>query len=122
MTEHATSPAPGRPEPGEVPPEDRSRYAASEGSSLQVWTERDGALLRLRLARPKANIVDAAMIAALAGALDAGRQQIWPRLYETLGEDPYLATVLGVAAVRGYQGDDPSSAGHAAATLKHYIG
>ena len=54
--------------------------------------------------------------------LDVGRQQQWPRLYETLGEDPYLATVLGVAAVRGYQGDDPSSAGHAAATLKHYIG
>jgi beta-glucosidase len=54
--------------------------------------------------------------------LDVGRQQQWPRLYETLGEDPYLATVLGVAAVRGYQGDDPSSAGHVAGTLKHYIG
>lgn len=37
---------------------------------LKVWTERDGALLRLRLARPKANIVDAAMIAALRGAFD----------------------------------------------------
>lgn len=36
---------------------------------LQVWTERDGTLLRLRLARPKANIVDAAMIAALDAAL-----------------------------------------------------
>ena len=40
---------------------------------LRVWTERDGALLRLRLARPKANIVDAAMIAALQGAFDAHR-------------------------------------------------
>ena len=40
---------------------------------LKVWTERDGALLRLRLARPKANIVDAAMIAALHAALDAHR-------------------------------------------------
>ena len=40
---------------------------------LQVWLERDGALLRLRLARPKANIVDAAMIAALHAALDAHR-------------------------------------------------
>jgi len=35
---------------------------------LKVWLERDGALLRLRLARPKANVIDAAMIAALAGA------------------------------------------------------
>ena len=38
-------------------------------SPLKVWLDRDGALLRLRLARPKANIVDAAMIAALSGAL-----------------------------------------------------
>ncbi len=37
---------------------------------LQVTPEKDGALLRLRLARPKANIVDAAMIAALRSALD----------------------------------------------------
>ena len=40
---------------------------------LKVWSERDGALLRLRLAKPKANIVDAAMIAALQGAFDAHR-------------------------------------------------
>jgi cyclohexa-1,5-dienecarbonyl-CoA hydratase len=37
---------------------------------LHVALEKDGALLRLRLARPKANIVDAAMIAALRSALD----------------------------------------------------
>ena len=35
---------------------------------LKVWLERDGALLRLRLARPKANLIDAAMIAALVNA------------------------------------------------------
>jgi len=33
---------------------------------LKVWLERGGALLRLRLARPKANILDAGMISALA--------------------------------------------------------
>lgn len=38
-------------------------------SPLKVWLDRNGALLRLRLARPKANIVDAAMIAALDEAL-----------------------------------------------------
>jgi len=37
-------------------------------SPLKVWLERDGALLRLRLARPKANLIDAAMIAALTEA------------------------------------------------------
>ncbi|MCC2112835.1 MAG: enoyl-CoA hydratase/isomerase family protein, partial [Hyphomicrobiales bacterium] len=36
---------------------------------LKSWIERDGRLLRLRLARPKANIIDAEMIAALQGAL-----------------------------------------------------
>lgn len=38
-------------------------------SPLKVSLERDGMLLRLTLARPKANIVDAAMIAALQSAL-----------------------------------------------------
>ena len=37
---------------------------------LHVELEKTGALLRLRLSRPKANIVDAAMIAALRAALD----------------------------------------------------
>jgi len=38
-------------------------------SPLKVWLDRDDSLLRLRLARPKANLVDAAMIAALDHAL-----------------------------------------------------
>ena len=42
-------------------------------SPLKAWLERDGALLRLRLARPKANIVDAAMIGALAQAFAVHR-------------------------------------------------
>jgi cyclohexa-1,5-dienecarbonyl-CoA hydratase len=41
----------------------------SSDSPLQARLERDGALLRLRLARPKANLIDAAMIMALHGAL-----------------------------------------------------
>jgi len=45
--------------------------AATAASPLTVWLDADGALLRLRLARPKANIVDAQMIAALHGALVA---------------------------------------------------
>ena len=36
---------------------------------LKIWSEADGRLLRLRLNRPKANLVDAAMIAALDAAL-----------------------------------------------------
>ena len=36
---------------------------------LKVWFEAEGRLLRLRLSRPKANLIDAAMIAALDGTL-----------------------------------------------------
>lgn len=46
----------------------------SSDPSLKVWRERDGKLLRLRLSRPKANIVDAEMIAALDDAVTAGIQ------------------------------------------------
>ena len=42
------------------------QQAPESAGPLKAWLERDGALLRLRLARPKANIVDAAMIAALS--------------------------------------------------------
>ena len=42
---------------------------------LQSWVDHDGALLRLRLARPKANIVDAVMIAALQAALTGSAGQ-----------------------------------------------
>jgi beta-glucosidase len=54
--------------------------------------------------------------------LDAGRQPLWPRLWETLGEDTYLGRVMAVATVRGYEGSDLSNAASVSASLKHYIG
>ena len=54
--------------------------------------------------------------------LDIGRQPQWPRFYETFGEDPYLAKVMGAAFVRGLEGTDVSSQDHVAASLKHYMG
>jgi beta-glucosidase len=54
--------------------------------------------------------------------LDVGRQPVWPRFYETFGEDPYLAKVMGVAFVRGLEGSDVGSQDHVAASLKHYMG
>src|SRR5438552_18388496 len=54
--------------------------------------------------------------------LDLGRQPLWPRFYETFGEDPYLAQVLGAAFVRGIEGDDIASPNHVATSLKHYMG
>jgi cyclohexa-1,5-dienecarbonyl-CoA hydratase len=45
----------------------------ADASPLKDRLERDGGLLRLTLARPKANLIDAAMIAALSGAFVAYR-------------------------------------------------
>src|SRR5947208_4690311 len=49
--------------------------------------------------------------------LDIGRQPQWPRFYETFGEDPYLAKVMGVAFVRGMEGSDVASQYHVATSL-----
>lgn len=57
-----------------------------------------------------------------APVLDVGRQPLWPRFYETFGEDPFLAATLGAATVRGMQGDDLSSPSRVAATAKHFLG
>jgi beta-glucosidase len=54
--------------------------------------------------------------------LDIGRQPLWARFWETFGEDPYLAKVMGVAFVRGMEGNDISSEKNVASCLKHYMG
>ncbi len=54
--------------------------------------------------------------------LDIGRQPLWPRFWETFGEDPYLARVMGVAFVRGLEGSDVARDDRVAACLKHYMG
>ena len=54
--------------------------------------------------------------------LDLGRNPLWPRFWETFGEDPYLAKVMGVAFTRGLEGTDVSSQTAVASSLKHYMG
>jgi beta-glucosidase len=54
--------------------------------------------------------------------MDIGRQPLWPRLWETYGEDVHLATAMGKAFIRGHQGDDFSAADKAPSCLKHYVG
>jgi len=56
--------------------------------------------------------------------LDIGRNKLWPRLWETFGEDVYLAKKMGVAALQGYQGEDNdiSNPYKLVACLKHFFG
>lgn len=58
---------------------------------------------------------------ALTPVVDVARDPRWGRVEETFGEDPYLVTQLGIASVRGFQGDAHfKNKKHVIATLKHF--
>ena len=54
--------------------------------------------------------------------LDISRDARWGRIMEGSGEDTYLTSQIGVAKVRGYQGNDLSSEYTIAACAKHFAG
>ena len=58
---------------------------------------------------------------ALTPVVDVARDARWGRVEETYGEDPFLNTQLGCAAVRGFQGDATfKDKRRVIATLKHF--
>ena len=58
---------------------------------------------------------------ALTPVVDVARDPRWGRVEETYGEDPYLVSRMGIAAVRGFQGDATfRDKRHVIATLKHF--
>lgn len=56
--------------------------------------------------------------------LDVCRNPVWPRMWETFGEDPYLATEMGRELVYGFQGSPAqlNDARYVAPCLKHFLG
>ncbi len=54
--------------------------------------------------------------------MDIGRQPLWPRLWETFGEDVYLASEIGRSYIEGAQGNNYGAADKVATCLKHYVG
>lgn len=54
--------------------------------------------------------------------LDLGRQPLWSRFFETLGEDVHLTKTMGTEIVKGYQGTHTSDKNKVVACLKHYVG
>ncbi|WP_324720342.1 glycoside hydrolase family 3 N-terminal domain-containing protein [Salinimicrobium sp. HB62] len=56
--------------------------------------------------------------------LDLGMDPRFSRMWESFGEDPYLASVLGVAMIDGYEGKNNNIGHpeHIASTLKHFLG
>ena len=59
---------------------------------------------------------------AFAPMLDIARDPRWGRIVEGPGEDPYLASAMAVAQVRGFQGPFLGAAGHVIAGPKHFAG
>ncbi len=58
---------------------------------------------------------------ALTPVLDVSRDPRWGRVEETFGEDPYLITQMGLAAVKGFQGNaEFNNRKNVMATLKHF--
>ncbi len=58
---------------------------------------------------------------ALTPVVDIARDARWGRVEESYGEDTYLTTQMGIAAVRGFQGDAGfKNKKHIVATLKHF--
>jgi len=72
-----------------------SRVAASEASSAGLhWT--------------------------FAPMIDIARDARWGRVMESAGEDPYLASIMAKAWIKGFQGDDLSELNTIAACAKHF--
>jgi beta-glucosidase len=54
--------------------------------------------------------------------LDLGKNPLWPRLYETFGEDPYLGKQLGAAYISAYENYQTESGHYSSGCLKHFVG
>jgi len=54
--------------------------------------------------------------------LDLAKTQLWPRIYESFGEDPYLVSTMGTAIIKGYQGNNVGDKYHITSTMKHFLG
>lgn len=58
-----------------------------------------------------------------APVLDVARNPLWPRFGETYGEDTYLVTEMGIAAIKGMEGDgNLNRIDRVASCMKHYLG
>lgn len=57
-----------------------------------------------------------------APMVDISRDARWGRVMEGAGEDTYLGTKIGIARIKGFQGDDLAANNTIAATAKHFAG
>jgi beta-glucosidase len=58
-----------------------------------------------------------------APVMDLGRNPVWPRMWESFGEDCYVSSEMARQAVLGFQGNDPNHIDeyHVGTCIKHFM-
>ena len=97
-----------------------ARDAPSFQQSIGAAAAWDAGLVEEMAATIRRRMLASGARQALGPVLDITRDPRWGRIEETYGEDPYLATELGCAYVRGLQGSDLAEG--VLATGKHMVG
>src|SRR3989440_2887739 len=100
-------------------------HAAPRGTSfpqaIALASTWDPVLVRDVFAATAAEVRARGAQQCLAPVLDLARDPRWGRTEETYGEDPYLVSRIGVAAIQGFQGKGPNiDKSHVMATAKHF--
>jgi beta-glucosidase len=100
-------------------------HAAPRGTSfpqaIALASTWDPVLVRDVFAATAAEVRARGAQQCLAPVLDLARDPRWGRTEETYGEDPYLVSRIGVAAIQGFQGVGPFiDKSHVVATAKHF--
>lgn len=100
-----------------------ARGATSFPQSIALASSWDPALLERVFSVAAREMRARGATLALAPVVDVARDPRWGRIEETYGEDPYLVSEMGLAAIRGYQGTKlPLASDKIMVTLKHMTG
>ena len=101
----------------------QGRYATSFPQSIALASTFDPDLIERVYSITAREIRVRGVHHVLSPVVDVALDPRWGRIEETFGEDPYLVSRMGVAAIRGFQGtDDTIPDGKVLTTLKHMTG
>eukprot|EP00903_Cladosiphon_okamuranus_P003375 g3373.t1 len=101
----------------------QARYATAFPQSIALASTFDPELLERVYSITAREIRVRGVHHVLSPVVDVALDPRWGRIEETFGEDPYLVSRLGVAAIRGFQGaGDTVPDGKVLTTLKHMTG
>lgn len=101
----------------------QGRYATSFPQSIALASTFDPDLLEDVFSVTAREIRSRGVHHVLSPVVDVALDPRWGRIEETYGEDPYLVSQMGLAAVKGFQGDGfPIADDKVLSTLKHMTG